>query len=243
LPQKGNTTIKIKNTKYQEKVVFKEGEILSFPDFNLQFVGENSQKVEINPNLLFTYYNFKIIDHEGKSLEISWSSGTGEISPQIFAVGNRVYQLELKADEMVVSPADMDIKEYIMQTTSKFLWFKELDVKMISKRLGFQFTKTEESNEYYDMFKSSGFGPIISAELRVKQKDLAHKLLILEINPGSRISQSMIFSRYPKGELRVNQPENPARTAIITKESWGKVSYSFNKNDILIYITLDSIDS
>lgn len=94
------------------KVSYKKDAPVPFGGFSLTFVGERRVALEKYPRG-FLYYDFRVTSPQGTQT-ISWTSGTGEIGPLLFKVGNEGFQLELrhsdklgklKENEMVVSRA------------------------------------------------------------------------------------------------------------------------------------------
>jgi hypothetical protein len=94
------------------KVFYKKDTPVQFGAFSLTFVGERRVALEKYPRG-FLYYDFRVTSPHGTQT-ISWSSGTGEIAPLLFKVGNEGFELELqrsdklgklKENELVVSRA------------------------------------------------------------------------------------------------------------------------------------------
>lgn len=83
---------------YNTIVKFKSGSSINFLDFTLILDGEYEQK---NAKVhLSNLYRFKIIDNKEKKEQIiGWSSGTGDIAPTLFKVGDAEFYLELKISE------------------------------------------------------------------------------------------------------------------------------------------------
>ena len=96
---------------YSQKVKYKENLDLTFADFTLRYVGQTKVIPKQYPRG-FIYYNFQVTAN-GKTQNIRWSSGTGDIAPLDFTAGDKAFSLELKIsdtlgslenDELVVSP-------------------------------------------------------------------------------------------------------------------------------------------
>jgi hypothetical protein len=100
-------------SEYGEKVQFKKDVSIKFPDFSVTYLGQRRVEVPVfKPG--FLYHDFGIDTPGGVRKTVSWSSGTGEIGPQLFDIRGRRYCLELKAsvgypgwlkpDEVVIWP-------------------------------------------------------------------------------------------------------------------------------------------
>jgi hypothetical protein len=92
------------------KMVYKKDVAVPFAGFTLTFVGERRVMTEKFPPGM-KFYDFKLSSAQGTQT-VSWTSGTGDIGPVLFRVGNAQYGLELrrsdklgklKDDEMVVT--------------------------------------------------------------------------------------------------------------------------------------------
>jgi hypothetical protein len=79
---------------YGAKVRFTRGMAISFPDFDLTYVGRRHEATKVYPRG-FDYDDFKI-SRGGKSVTASWSAGTGLIGPRSFEFGGQSFTLELK---------------------------------------------------------------------------------------------------------------------------------------------------
>ena len=77
---------------YNTIVKYKQGEVISFPDFTLQYIGTRVTPV-LNTQLGITWYDFKIKDASHNEV-ISWSSGLGCIAPLKFEFNNKAFMLE-----------------------------------------------------------------------------------------------------------------------------------------------------
>ncbi len=80
---------------YNRVTDFEQGRVYEFPDFKLEFLGERTEKKEIpGGSISMRFQDFSITGKSGKS-KLSWSSGTGDIAPQVFEVDGVKYELEL----------------------------------------------------------------------------------------------------------------------------------------------------
>jgi hypothetical protein len=94
---------------YGEIVTFKINETIKFPDFKLTFTGERKETSKF-PNgntITFTYYDFKI-NNTSYQKTISWTAGTGDITPLNFDYSGIKYTLELKYREETKTKLDDD---------------------------------------------------------------------------------------------------------------------------------------
>lgn len=82
---------------YGTRVQFARGKALAFPDCELTFTGTRKVSSAVFPRG-FVYYDFHAASG-GKTAEVSWSSGTGDIGPQAFAVNGKKFVLELSRSE------------------------------------------------------------------------------------------------------------------------------------------------
>lgn len=79
---------------YGKITKFEKGKAVAFPDCEVVFAGERKVSSAVYPRG-FTYYDFKVTSG-GKSKDVSWSAGTGEIAPITFEVSGKKFVLELK---------------------------------------------------------------------------------------------------------------------------------------------------
>jgi hypothetical protein len=79
---------------YGAKVHFSKGTTSAFPDFELTYLGGRHVASKVYPRG-FNYSDFKV-SRGGKSITVSWSSGTGELGPQDFAFDGKAFSLELR---------------------------------------------------------------------------------------------------------------------------------------------------
>lgn len=86
-------TSTINKAVYGEKVVYKKGTPIQFPDFILIYRGEKELSGENGSTWYMLFYLFEISDGENTK-EISWSSGLGDIGPNPFEFNNKKYNIE-----------------------------------------------------------------------------------------------------------------------------------------------------
>lgn len=96
---------------YGAKVRFSQNKTLTFPGFDLTYIGERRVTPEKYPRG-FAVYDFRVTAG-GKSQSVTWSAGTGCIGPAVFQIGQDRFAVELRFsdkrgkladDELVVSP-------------------------------------------------------------------------------------------------------------------------------------------
>ena len=84
---------------YGQTVAFSGRRAIDFPDFTLTYLGER-QVISENPPMIFSLHDFRAVQGT-ESVDVSWSSGTGDIGPALFALGGVDYRLELsQSDEL-----------------------------------------------------------------------------------------------------------------------------------------------
>lgn len=79
---------------YGVKTRFTKGKALAFPDCELTFAGTRRVSSPVYPRG-FLHYDFQV-SAGGKTVEISWSEGTGLIAPRSFIIKGERFVLELK---------------------------------------------------------------------------------------------------------------------------------------------------
>lgn len=79
---------------YGAKVRFSKGIALTFPDFELTYLGERHVASKVYPHG-FNCSDFKV-SRGGKGITVSWSAGTGDLGPQDFAFDGKSFSLELR---------------------------------------------------------------------------------------------------------------------------------------------------
>ena len=234
---------------YGQVVHVREGDTLQFPDFRITFRGKTSAKSDVAQGLSSSQYDFIVATSDGKEQVIMWSSGTGEVVPLNFAVGNTVYQVELKfsektgaslADnEMVVAVSSHDISKYVFQLVSKLsAHMGEQD--FLARVLGYTFAKGDNSNQYTNILVSSGFGPINHVEFRIDAHNSHKSLLVLKLDATTGITDKAITATYPNATMVVHEPEDPVRVSFEVPESWGKLSFGFDQAGMLTNIIFDT---
>ncbi len=82
---------------YGKKVSFSKGAALVFPDCDLTFTGTRTVASPVYPRG-FLFYDFAV-KSGGKTGTVSWTSGTGEIGPQVFELNGKRFVLELGASK------------------------------------------------------------------------------------------------------------------------------------------------
>lgn len=84
---------------YGAKVRFAEGKPLTFPDLTLEYAGERRVESAQYPRG-FVVHDF-VARHDGQEMPVSWSAGTGDIGPALFALVGHRYRLELdRSDDL-----------------------------------------------------------------------------------------------------------------------------------------------
>ncbi|MBK9233865.1 MAG: hypothetical protein IPO15_24240 [Anaerolineae bacterium] len=77
---------------YGSRVAYAPGQPVNFPDFTLEFAGTSRDVASVSPRLSLLRFH----RHRGDEQQtVAWSSGTGDIGPQEFKVGDKVFLLEL----------------------------------------------------------------------------------------------------------------------------------------------------
>jgi hypothetical protein len=82
---------------YGSRVAYTRGKPVTFPDFTLEFAGTREVAPPKAPRS-FRYYDFIVI-RGNEQQAVSWSSGTGEIGPREFKVGDKAFLLEITYSE------------------------------------------------------------------------------------------------------------------------------------------------
>ncbi len=83
---------------YETVETFNENTQLHYPDFTVQYTGEKTEKMAVNPNIVFQSKTFLITGKDGSSQTVSWTSA-GDVAPALFTVGATPYTLELMFSE------------------------------------------------------------------------------------------------------------------------------------------------
>jgi hypothetical protein len=79
---------------YGTRVKYRAGQIIEFPDFTVEYIGERRQSTPAYPRG-FLYYDFKVRNANVEKV-VSCTTGTGVIDPTDFDIGGKHYQLELR---------------------------------------------------------------------------------------------------------------------------------------------------
>lgn len=84
---------------YGEKIGLLENKRIHLPDFSITFMGERQiTSATYSPGFLFFDYEIQ----KGKIRKvISWSSGTGDISPTLFEIDNKKFVLEMGISDII----------------------------------------------------------------------------------------------------------------------------------------------
>ncbi len=82
---------------YNIKVSFLKGRAISFADFDLVYLGDRHVSSPHFPRG-FQYFDF-LAETASEQVNVSWSSGTGEIGPTEFKIGGKIYLLELRGSK------------------------------------------------------------------------------------------------------------------------------------------------
>ncbi len=94
---------------YGEKVVFCKGSPVTFPDFQITFIGDRQQPVPVAKKSIIVHDFEAVAGAEKKT--VTWSPGMGLIAPARFQLTGKKFLLELKRsarlgplkdDEMVI---------------------------------------------------------------------------------------------------------------------------------------------
>jgi hypothetical protein len=87
----------VEKKEYSVRVKYNRKGTLEFPDFTLQFLGRRTVSFPEYPRG-FLYYDFKI-KKGGIEKTVSWSSGTGDLGPEGFEIGDHSFLLELRRSD------------------------------------------------------------------------------------------------------------------------------------------------
>ena len=82
---------------YGSRVAYAAGQPVDFPDFTLEFAGTRRVTSPQYPRG-FLFYDFTVT-RGNEQQTVAWSSGTGDIGPQEFKLGDKVFLLELVFSE------------------------------------------------------------------------------------------------------------------------------------------------
>ena len=89
------------------RVVYKKDAPISFATFTLTYIGERRVVTEKFPPGM-NFYDFRVTTPHGTQT-ITWSSGTGDIGPTLFHVGNEQFALELKRSDKLGKLKDNEL--------------------------------------------------------------------------------------------------------------------------------------
>ncbi|RBP42561.1 hypothetical protein DES53_106270 [Roseimicrobium gellanilyticum] len=92
---------------YGTKVKFSKGSPITFPDFELKYVGTRKVSSSTYPRG-FLYHDFEV-SRSSASKTVSWSSGTGDIGPAIFQFDGKEFWLELSRSDKLGKLADNEV--------------------------------------------------------------------------------------------------------------------------------------
>lgn len=95
------------NATYGQRVTYRPGQSIRFPDFTLTYVGMRHEQSALFPHG-FTFHDFQI-KRMTESYTVSWSSGTGVLGPAFFAIKGRAYRLELVYSDELSWLADNEL--------------------------------------------------------------------------------------------------------------------------------------
>jgi hypothetical protein len=92
---------------YGTKVKFSKGTPISFPDFDLKYIGTRKVSSSTYPRG-FLYHDFEA--SRGSTTKIvSWSAGTGDIGPAAFQFGGAEFWLELSRSDKLGKIAENEV--------------------------------------------------------------------------------------------------------------------------------------
>lgn len=96
--------------KYGDKVSYEGGKVLKYPDFTVRYAGTHEKSYPTDSSAKkMVFYDFEVVK-DNKKQTVSWSSGTGDIGPAFFYIGEADYVLEMKqSDVLKTSIADGNI--------------------------------------------------------------------------------------------------------------------------------------
>lgn len=82
---------------YGKRVHYEKGKTLHFADLDLVYVGPRHEASDVFPNG-FDYQDFDVTQGE-HTIQVSWTSGTGDLGPTFFKRNGHEYALELKISQ------------------------------------------------------------------------------------------------------------------------------------------------
>ncbi len=173
------------SAKYEEVIVFLENKNLQYPDFSLRYTGTTSLPLPNNSSVSMVKYNFEITAPNGSNQTIFWSSGTGDIGPQYFLVGEKNYQIELQywekekknlaQNEMVISVLQENPANPLSTNNIKFDIWQSLSVTVENNYILAHLT-----------FRNTSKDAVYILNNIAEDKNLQSEAFIIEIN-GKRI--------------------------------------------------------
>jgi hypothetical protein len=100
---------------YNSKVQFSQGQVINFPDFNLQYTGKSSTPGPNGAQWSIDDYNF-IINKGNNQQQIAWSSGTGLVLPIPFSFNGKNYTIEMAYSQKL---GDLSNNELVIEEAPK----------------------------------------------------------------------------------------------------------------------------
>jgi len=92
---------------YGSKVSYVEGELLSFPDLSLTFIGQRHIPHAIyKPG--FKYWDFEVSCNNENQV-VSWTAGTGEITGTLIDIAGKRFKLELMLSDSLGQLANNEL--------------------------------------------------------------------------------------------------------------------------------------
>jgi hypothetical protein len=85
---------------YNSKVKFELGKQIIFPDFIIEYTGKKTVPGPNNAKWIMTIFYFNLKNSE-QTKQISWSSGTGDISPTFFEFNKVKFAIEMQYSEKI----------------------------------------------------------------------------------------------------------------------------------------------
>lgn len=83
---------------YGDILNFKEADSFELPDFIIIFLGETKVEKDNYVNKYFVYYDYEI-KNGADSIVVSWSPGTGFVSPGNFEFGGKKWVLDNQSSD------------------------------------------------------------------------------------------------------------------------------------------------
>ena len=92
---------------YGTKVRYSKGSVVSFPHFDLKYIGTRKVASSAYPRG-FIYHDFEI-SRGTSSKTVFWSSGTGDIGPTVFQFDGKEFWLELSRSDKLGKLAENEV--------------------------------------------------------------------------------------------------------------------------------------